>query len=102
MMEKVEKSLKSSKFWIVGQASSKSGDYRFMSSSFTDHVNWCTTVNDALKIHEDDTRNAMKIAKLLKTLYPDEKYNQTFAMKVKLCVDDQVFAEEIDPEILKS
>ena len=101
MIEKVEKAVKSSKFWIIGQTSSKSGEYRLMSSNFTDHVNWCTNTSDALKIHEDDTRNTMKITKMLESLYPDEKFDQTFAMKVKLCVDDLVFTEEIDSDILK-
>lgn len=102
MIEKVEKAVNSSMFWIVGQTSSKSGDYRLMSSNFTDHVNWCTSISDALKIQEDDTRNTMKITKMLGSLYPDEKFDRTFAMKAKLCVDDIMFAEEIDSEILKS
>lgn len=102
MIEKVEKVVKSSKFWIVGQSSSKTGAYRLMSSNFTDRVNWCTSVSDALKIQEDDSRNTMKITKMLDTLYPDDEFDQTFAMKVKLCVDDQVLAEEIDSEIFKS
>ena len=101
MIEKVEKAVKSTKFWIVGQASSESGNFRLMSSTFTDHVNWCTSISDALKIQEEDTRNTMKIAKMLKTLYPDDELDQTFAMKVKLCADDIVLAEEIDTEILK-
>lgn len=98
--EKVEKAVTSRKFWVIGQISSKTGEYRLMSSNFK-LATWCTSINGALKIKEVDTRNSMKITKMLESLYPDEKFDQTFAMKVKLCVDDLVFAEEIDSDILK-